>query len=417
MLKDRGEDVPNVRTFRNAVLRAFDPVHLAAIEKGELGLVEMRMYSDSDPTARNELWQCDTVDLDMVVLERPGGKRRRRPKVTLVIDDSTGAIMGWSMSFNDTKASVLVALRDAMVVRAEAGPFGGVPDHMIVDQGSNMVSNAVKEASVLAGFRTEALEGAAPWLKGKVEATVKAVNRNFSVRFPHYTGGRKTRQGKPQIPDSDPPSLDLVRREFDVWVKNRNAFHVIEREEDSRAPLERWEAQEDVPLRPISKRAAAALLKERKKRTIGKKGIRLDKVRYVCDLMPRHRGKRVVIAYMPRDRRVLDVFIDGKWMFTAKPLNSLSPRELTSYRNACREALKEPRREVNRLRRASKAEIAPITGGGEAVEDTGVVPEEEASFIRRNSRHSEAREANQARNRLAGASSTRNQPLEIPEWS
>jgi putative transposase len=414
ILKDEGEELPTKRTFRNAVKREMTPVELAAIQGGEEALVEMRMYSRSEPTVRNELWQCDTVDLDLVALERPGRKTRRRPKVTLVIDDSTGAIMGWSMSFSDTKASVLIALRDAMIVRPEMGPFGGIPERMIVDRGPNMISNAVTDAAVLVGFGVEPLQGGAPWLKGKVESTVQAVNLNFAVRFQHYTGGRQDRRGRPSIPRSDPPSLDLLRKEFAAWAMWRNKSHPIERECDMRTPLERWTAQDDVPLRPISARAAASLLKERVTRAVGKQGIRLQNVRYVSDEMPRYRGQTVEIAYMPRDRRTIDVFIEGEWKFSAHPLNSLSPQELETYRKACGEAVRDARRQVSHLRRASKAQIAPITGSGEPVEDTGVVARDKLRLVGSDARHSDARDAAKARNRLAGTTNLRNRPLKVP---
>lgn len=414
MLRNDGEPLPCLKTFQNAVKRDFSKVDLALIEKGEMGLVDLRMYSQSDPTLRNELWQIDTVHLKIAVIEKKGAKEIRTALVTLVVDDSCGGIMGWSMSFSETKADVLVALRDAMVVRSEAGPFGGIPKRLICDRGSAMISNAVTEAAVLVGFKSKALPGAHPWLKGKVESAVKAVKNDFCPRFAHFTAGRSDRLGNPELPGTTPPTLHELRNEFDAWVRNRNETHPFERNEN-RSPIETWLAQEDVPLQPISRRTAAALLQERETRTVGKYGIKFDKIRFVHNQLPRHRGERVVIAYMPRDRRSIDVFLEGKWLCSAKAFNTLSPKDVASFRNACKEAVAESRRKVAPLIRASRSQIAPITGAGESVEDAEAIPIEKARQVIRDFGDEPAREAARARNELAGITSNRNKPLEMPD--
>lgn len=146
----------------------------------------------------------------------------------------------------------------------------------------------------------------------------------------------------------------------------------------------------------------------------GKQGIKLDRINFVDNRLPRHRGKEVVIAYMPRDRRSIDVFLEGKWLCSARAMNTLDPAGVTSFRNACREAVKESKRKIAPLQKASRTQIAPITGGGEPVEDVEAIPIEKAKEILRHLGHQPAREASRARNELGGTTKSRNKALKVP---
>jgi transposase InsO family protein len=416
ILADEGEDLPCLRTFQEGVLRSFNAIELAGIEEGDPGFVRMRTYAPHDPTLRNELWQCDTVYLDMLALEHEGSDQWRRPLVTLVVDHSTGAIMGWSVSFSETKQDILVAIREALVVRKEDGPFGGIPRLMTVDQGPSMISNAVISSSVLVGFKTKALPGRHPWLKGAVEAKVGFINEDFSPRFPHFTGGRKDRTGKPQIPSSDPPTLGEVAEKFTQWVRRHNLEHKIERQDGRNgSPLEEWEKQDDVPLKPISRRAAASFLKERETRKVGN-GIRLHGLKYGSTSSPYYKGQEVVVAYMPRSAKTIEVFQNGRWLFTAKAINLMEPEEVLDYRTACREAANFFRRKIREYEKRSKKQIAPITGGGEAVEDSEPIPIEKGREFKRARNSEKAAEAAEARLELTGSNPRkRNTTVEVPK--
>ncbi|MDQ3676341.1 MAG: hypothetical protein M3401_05985 [Actinomycetota bacterium] len=55
--------------------------------------------------------------------------------------------MGWAISLRPSQAEVLAALRMAVVVDPERGPFGGVPLTLRVDRGLEFCANAIQDAA------------------------------------------------------------------------------------------------------------------------------------------------------------------------------------------------------------------------------------------------------------------------------
>jgi putative transposase len=79
---------------------------------------------------RNEVWQADHKQLDVLVLA-PGRSRPRAPWVTWCVDDYSRAVMGWALSLKPSSAEVLAALRASVL--PDAGGLAGLPRRLRVD--------------------------------------------------------------------------------------------------------------------------------------------------------------------------------------------------------------------------------------------------------------------------------------------
>ncbi len=381
-LNELDSGAPSQRTYERAIDREFTLTDKAYVKEGEPGLIRMSTYLEGLPTVRNEAWQADTVDLDMWVRIKPNSKRSVRPKLHLIIDDSSGAIMGWAMSVDGTRGGVLSAIASALSIIPERGPFGGIPSEITVDKGNTYTCRAVKEAAVIGGFVAHVLPGRMPWLKGKIEARVKQVNDGFCRQFPHYIHGPKDRSGNPKIPAALPPSMDLVAQEFEAWTRKFNKTHRHRTTKET--PLEAWEKQSKVHIRRIDPRVARALLKERHLRTIHKPGIRFKNRDYQADEFAGMREQKVTIAWMPGDFRHVDVFQDGKWICKAKAQSAYTEEDRESHRETMNAEATRTRRWANELAKSGKANYTPITHGGQQVEDSSVLTKADARRSRTN---------------------------------
>lgn len=406
--------VPSLSTFERAVKRTFSESEIAFLREGEPARIRNSIYIRNARSARNEIWQCDTVDLDMVALVKPSGTTRRRIKLTLVLDDSTRAIMGWSMSFSEDKASILTAMASALSVREGCGPFGGIPDVVFVDNQLSKTSKAIREAAVLVGFSHVALKKHAPWLKGKVEKAVDWVNQDFSSRFAHYTKGRQNSDGTPRTSRHKPPSIALVAHEFEAWVQQYNTSHPV-KENGDLSPLAAWEEQDEIAVREIRPEVARVLLQERVTKTVGRQGIRHDNRFYVHPDITDRVGQKVTISWMPRDYRTIQVYKDNAWICEAKLDEILEPEEEQAVRDANAAEGKRLRAFANQLIKSGQVNIAPITGAGEEAVVTDVMSRRQVTKQAKRlepAHHKLEREANRRRASRRRGSSGRNRPID-----
>jgi putative transposase len=109
------------------------------------------VYRRWEPRARNQVWEADHAQLDVEVLPLRGS-RRVGPWLTVIEDGFSRLVMGWALSLQPTRAEVLAALREAIVVNVERGPWGGVPQLVRFDGGLEFLAAAVTRAAGEVGF-------------------------------------------------------------------------------------------------------------------------------------------------------------------------------------------------------------------------------------------------------------------------
>jgi putative transposase len=126
----------------------------------------------------NAVWQADHKQLPLLVVP-PGRRRGRRPWVTLFLDDCTRAIMGWAISLQPSSAEVLAALRDAILIGPDRGPFGGLPGRLRWDHGLEFAATAVEQAALALGNDVDPAAAYAPHEKGRIERLHRTISESF----------------------------------------------------------------------------------------------------------------------------------------------------------------------------------------------------------------------------------------------
>jgi putative transposase len=114
------------------------------------------------------------------------GVRLGRPWLTLLVDTDSGMILGYFLSFAPpSAASVLAALRHAILPKGADWPAFGIPDLLVVDNGLDLTSHGVREACIALAIDLLFTPPRAPWYKG----TIERVGRTTGTRFIHWLPG------------------------------------------------------------------------------------------------------------------------------------------------------------------------------------------------------------------------------------
>jgi putative transposase len=158
--------VPSLSTFLRAVRR-----DLTAGERAGLAAVPDAarahdVFGKRAASWRNHVWEADHVQAPLLV-DADGDLVR--PWVTWFVDTATKVITGTAVTPGvPSRASVLAALRAAVLRVAPYGPAAGAPEQVRVDRGKDFLSTAVTAAFGTMGVTVKDLPAYSPHLKGTV---------------------------------------------------------------------------------------------------------------------------------------------------------------------------------------------------------------------------------------------------------
>ena len=107
------------------------------------------------------------------------------------------------------------------------------------------------------------------------------------------------------------------------------------------------------------------MLLARRTHVVQKDGIHHNSDIFFADELSGMRGEEVEVAYMPHDRRWIEVFHEGKWLATARPSVEFDADTRARVLKRRREDEKELKAWARRARRRARVRVAPITGPGE----------------------------------------------------
>jgi putative transposase len=361
-LTGAGWRLPSVRTLQRAFVRELRPAERAAVRTGEAGLRAHGLYVDWEPDHRNETWQGDHKQLDVLVIV-PRALRPVRPWSTIFIDASSRAIMGWALSLRPSTAEVLAALRDAVLIgEPSAAVLGGVPERIRIDHGLEFCAEAVRAATLALGAELSLATTHTPQEKGRIERLHLTCVQTFLSGLPHYTGGRRDRRGRLEDPRA-PLALERFVELFAVWVSDYNQHPHSEL--DGQTPAEAFGA-DPTPLRTISPQTARALLAARRDARVHRYGITHARQRYIATELHELVGETVQIAFAPHNQRSIEVYWRGAWICTAYPQHTLTVAQQHEIIQARREHAKQLRRRQRAATRAAQTRIAPLTSANPA---------------------------------------------------
>lgn len=374
-----------LRTLQRAFEREYTPAELAAWRIGEEGRRAASVYLTRPATARNVVWEMDHKKLPILVLPPRGPAVC--PWLTSIIDDGTRALLGWAIALTPHTGTVLTALRMALVVDADRGPFGAVPALVRVDRGLEFAAQAIKDVLAALCVDSHRLPGYQAHRKGKIERIHLTIDQTLLCGLPGYTEGARDAAGRLYGPLSDsaadrakaadaavgPVRIErFVAGRFAPWV----AWYNTERPHSmlgGRTPLQAWN-DDATALHRVEATSLRHLLLAGVERTVGKDGIRFNSLAYVAPELQGRGGQSVHVRFMPHDDRFIEVYLDGKHLCTAYPQGQLSAEQVEAFRVHSRE---EARRLGTARRRAAaraRAELAPMTGDEPEATESRLVP-------------------------------------------
>lgn len=358
--------VPNRRTLQRAFNRQLTSEEREYVRRGTNGARSKTLYLRYEVEHRNQRWESDHKQLPIMVVPRRG-MGPVKPWVTIFEDAYTRAIVGAALvPRRPTRAEVLAALRAGVLVDAERGPFGGVPDVLVWDNGLEFTSTDVSQLALRLGCTVAPTDAYTPTQKGKIERLNRTLEQELISTLPYYSDGPKAANKKHFGPKSVNPMLFTSFAEifFDwVWAYNNERPHSAL---NGRTPLEAWR-DDATPIREVDPAEMRWMLPAQNRKVL-KDGIHHEsRIFWSSDLIGLV-DETVEIRYTPYDYRQIEVFLNGKWLTTAVPSETVSVEERERFYKA-RQG--ERKRAAGRMRSASRrsaARLIALTEAG-AIED------------------------------------------------
>ncbi|MGI8846350.1 MAG: Mu transposase C-terminal domain-containing protein, partial [Thermoleophilaceae bacterium] len=354
--------------FRRARESDLPQTKLSHTHKGKNARRRYEVYRRWEPAARNEVWEADHAQLDLHVLPLRG-QRLARPWLTVIEDGFSRLVMGWALSLQPTTAEVLAAMREAIVVDLDRGPWGGVPQLIRFDGGREFLAKAVTRAAGELGCAALPTAAYSPHQKGKVERFHRTLGEGLIATLPHYTAGPRKRNGAlyAQPAALTLPQLQARLRDFiDDYNAGRPHGSL-----EGQTPAQKW-ASSAAPLDVVDPARLRWMLMANQTRRILKDGIHFGGEIFIAPELARIGGRIVEIRYTPHDLRTIEVFTENGWLCTAYPQDQLSREQSEAVILERRAAAREMGRRKAAASRKARTRIAPMTGTSD-VEETAVI--------------------------------------------
>lgn len=325
------------RQFRRGFKDHADQALVEGSKFGWSGIVSTRCYMPKYVPHKGHTYAIDSSPINVLVLDKPNGKVIDLWE-TSVICEATRFALVVSTTNGAPDTEVTVANLAAAVTGYEADdgtPLGGIPDHVLSDNGSELKGYAVTAGLIRVGVKM-ALNGddstgnpikrqftnpESAWENGRVERFHQTLQRDFSADLPGYVD--------PDLSEFDRlarrdywkanPALLLTRDQLDAllsrWVMKYNYEHK-HRALDGATPFDAWKADDRVLDKPDPEVVRLAMLSEGD-RVVDKGSIAAFSTTYYDDALGAYNGRSVQIRYLPSRLHELDVFYRGHHVCTA----------------------------------------------------------------------------------------------------
>ncbi|MFF5483461.1 Mu transposase C-terminal domain-containing protein [Streptomyces sp. NPDC012935] len=357
------DPVPSLSTFLRALRRDLTAGERAGLAVGPEAARAHDVFGKRPASWRNYAWETDHVQAPLLV-DADGDLVR--PWITWFIDTATKVITGTAVTpGHPSRASVLAALRAAVVRDEPYGPAGGVPELVRMDRGKDFLSAAVTTALGAMGVTVKDLPPYSPHLKGTVESLNRAADRMLLAALPGYTAGptgpRSQRRGRTTGAVSALSFQDFTAEVLE-WTNWWNTAH-RPKALSGRTPLEAWQADPT----PVTDIAAAdlwafTLEDEGRPRKLTSHGVSWRGRTYTAAWMAGQAGRQVRVRYMPHHDHEIEVCdARGRHLGPAHLADAATPEQLQALREARAERARRLRADAKAAERVRRQSFAPTT--------------------------------------------------------
>ncbi|MFC7310808.1 Mu transposase C-terminal domain-containing protein [Streptomyces monticola] len=358
------DPVPSLSTFLRALRRDLTAGERAGYRHGPEAARARDVFGKRPRTWRNHVWEADHVQAPLRVA---ADGDLVPPYVTWFIDCATKAITGLAVTPGmPTRASILAALRSAIVRTDPYGPFGGLPEHVRFDRGRDFLSRTVSTALIALDSHITVLPPYSPHLKGTVENLNLNATRMLFAALPGYRP--KGPRRRPDRPSAQPPmSFEAFTEELLAWVVWWNTEH-RPAELHGATPLEAWQT-DPTPLNdiPATDVWSFTLEDDGRPRTITSHGVRFKNRDYVADWMTGQVGREVRVRFMPHHTHEIEVCSPrGRHLGTAHLADQATPEQLGALRRARTQRARRLRAEAKAAEQLRHDRFAAATTPTEA---------------------------------------------------
>lgn len=263
----------------------------------------------------NEVWQADHTLLDIEIRDTKG--LPKRPWLTIIMDDYSRAIAGYSLSFDSpTALHTALTLRQAIWTKRDSKwPICGIPEYFYTDHGSDFTSEHLEQVAIDLRINLLFSKVGVPRGRGKIERFFHTVNQLFLESLPGYIGNidKAVRLNFPEFRDK--------LHHFLIYDYNLKEHSSIKMQ-----PIEKWNSKSFLPNLPESLEKLDLLLLEiSKSRKVHSDGIHFQGLRYTNPNLSAFVGESVLIRFNPSDLAEIRVFYRNQFLCTA-----ISP-EISNY--------------------------------------------------------------------------------------
>lgn len=375
--RKRAGETSGADAWRRAFQRALSPGQRAGLVSGERALREFDTYLIREARFRNQYWEGDHTQLALRVVFPDG--RIAAPWATVFVDTFSRAITGFAIAVTPSRESILAALRAAIMVEGEHGPFGGVPFAIRVDRGRDFLADALRIATGALAIDLVALPAYMPHLKGTIERTNRSIEQLLLTELPGFVHAARDRAGRPMAEASALLTLEAfvtLFAEFARWYNEERPHDSLE----GTTPLQRWQS-DPTPLHTLSAERLRHLMLVGVTRTVHKKGVRLDNRWYNCAELCGHVGAPVEVRHMPHHHGTVEIFTEGRHLGTAYLVDRMPPGEVRRLLDRRSEEAQWLARVTRAAEKQRRVRYAAMTEPGPAVVATAFASESTAAEL------------------------------------
>jgi putative transposase len=347
--QNRGWPVPSYRTVA-AIVQALAPALVTLAQEGTT------VYKDRfdllyrrEADHPNEFWQADHTPLDLWV--RDERNQPARPWLTVILDDYSRAIAGFSLNLSAPSAlQTALTLRQAIWRKGDPRwHICGIPEIFYTDHGSDFTSQHLEQVAVDLKMQLVFSGVSEPRGRGKIERFFETVHQLCVSALPGYCPAGTPRPA---------PTRTLAEVDACLEAFLLDDYHSRVHSETKVAPQARWEAGGFLPRLPDSlEQLDLLLLTVAKPRRVQQDGIHFQGLRYLDLTLAAFVGETVLIRYDPRDLAEIRVYHQERFLCRAicpeLAHQTLSLKDIvrarTERRRDLRGQLKQRRTLVDRL--------------------------------------------------------------------
>lgn len=263
------------------------------------------------PLARASM---DHHRLDLFVVDEKTLLPLGRPWLTVILDECTRMVLGYSISFDEPSAlTVMRALRHALLpkIRTEgtnvSWPAWGIMDVLVVDNGVEFHGIALSYAAAQFGITIQTCPRRKPWYKGRIERFFRTVHTQLVALVPGRTFSGIVERSEYDSLKHAVITLRTLKEITEKWIVD--VYHQTAHSALQETPHQRWTRMASTASRciPSCSEWTDAAFGKPDVRMLGHQGIEFDSLFYNSDRLGalRHlHGDRLSVDIITNDEDV-----------------------------------------------------------------------------------------------------------------